>query len=391
MEKMAMLFVVFVQTILGFATDVVPTAFMTAAKRNIVVSGEEIELDEAYCFDAWPGGEKPADAAQQEALWGDYANWNADFVVTFDRPVAAGTVALYGQTAVFGDAWLPLPIETSFESDKPLCLLKEGIGQSVPYLDIAEMIVRFECGVKNLSLANVGTTMTIELMLSDPDSASSRTLVARMCTFRMPKISNWFDARIADYTRWPVDAIKAVGGEWRSEDKPLDEAASLFEKGVLNVDSDGLDFLADEVRVVDEKREVIFSSDIAFDEYDLENIPAVDPSWKSGVLVVREDGRANYYGLARVGERNAWVKLDSPPVRTDGAPTSIRATLGCYGGSLSVRYVIDGTECSYSGKTQIPIVGSTAVCGVTYGGCGSVRSLSATVEKIKRGFALMLR
>lgn len=97
----------------GLAADVVPTAYVSDAGRAISAGGKRVELDAAYCFDAWPGGEKPTDEAARQTVyeqWGAYTNWNADFVVSFDRTIAAESVSLYGQTAAFGTEWIPLPL-----------------------------------------------------------------------------------------------------------------------------------------------------------------------------------------------------------------------------------------------------------------------------------------
>ena len=53
--------------------------------------GQCVELDAAHCFAAWQGGLKPASETERQAVyerWGAYANWNADFVVSFDRTIA---------------------------------------------------------------------------------------------------------------------------------------------------------------------------------------------------------------------------------------------------------------------------------------------------------------
>ena len=372
-----------------FAADIVPTAFVSEAGRAIVVSGERVELDAASCFDAWAGGVKPAETEREAAYaqWGDYANWNADFVVTFDRAVAAGSVALYGQTVAFGEEWLPLAIEKDLAAGAAHCLLKDGFGVTVPYLGIAEEIVRFTCGVKNLSAANAGTTMTIELRLSDPDSTETRTLARRTCTFRKEKKPNWFDARIADYRSWPEDAALAVGGEWRSDEGTLGEVAAVETAGVLSVDATKLRFAVKRPRPLAEMSGVVrVSGDVDFGVNDAEALPAVEPKWKGSVIRVRETAGDCYYGLAMDGASNVWKKLTGP-APTDG-PVRFEMALWSRAGLPVVTYTVNGADYRLNGKRVIPVAASGEVEGVSIGGEGTLTSLSGAVE---RGFVVMVK
>ena len=113
----------------GLAADVVPTAYVSDATRAITAEGKRVELDAAYCFDAWPGGVKPSSETERQAIyeqWGAYADWNADFVVSFDRTIAAESVSLYGQTAAFGTEWIPLPLAKALAANESYRLLEGG-------------------------------------------------------------------------------------------------------------------------------------------------------------------------------------------------------------------------------------------------------------------------
>ena len=372
------------------AADVVPTAYVSDTGRTITAEGKRVELDAAYCFDAWQGGVKPSDEVARQTVyeqWGAYANWNADFVVSFDRTIAAESVSLYGQTAVFGTEWIPLPIAKTLAANEAYCLLKEGLGQAVPYVVIAEEIVRFMCGVKNLSPANVGTTMTIELRLSDPNSSATRTLAKRTCTFRKVKKPNWFDAKIAEYTSWPDDAAKAVGGAWQTDEGSLDEVAEVRADGVLSVDADALEFVATKPRPLAEMSGTMrVSTDIDFGVNELGALPAVDPKWKGGVIRVKESEGEAYYGLAKEGHANVWKRLDGP-VPTGGT-VRFEMTVGCTAGQPVATYTVNGAAYRLNGTTSIPVVASGDVKGVSLGGAGTLASLFAAIE---RGFALMIK
>ena len=375
----------------ALAADVVPTAYVSDVGRTITADGGRVELDAAYCFDAWPGGVKPSSETERQAVyeqWGAYANWNADFVVSFDRPVAAGSVALYGQTAAYGDNWIPVSIGTDLSVGASYCILKDGLGvPEFPYVGIAEQVVRFVCGVKNLLPANVGTTMTIEVRLKDPNSSATRTLAKRTCTFRKVKKPNWFDTRIADYESWPADAAKAVGGAWQSKEESLEDVATVQEAGVLSVDAEALEFVANRPQTLGESSgSVKVTSDIDFGVNELGALPKVDSKWKGGVIRVKETEGEAYYGLAKEGVANVWKRLEGP------APTegTVRFEMSVWnsGGQTVASYTVGGAAYRLNGKTSIPVVASGDVKGVSLGGAGTLASLFAAIEK---GFALMIK
>ena len=375
----------------GLAADVVPTAFVSEAGRAIVVSGERVELDAASCFDAWAGGVKPAEAEREAAYaqWGEYAEWNADFVVMFDRAVAAGSVSLYGQTAAFGAEWIPLPIEKPLEANVPYRILEDGFGTAVPYAFIAEEVVRFVCGVKNFSAANAGTTMTIELRLSDPEGLGEPVVLAkRVCTFRATRKPGWFDARIADYRRWPEDAALADRGEWRTDAGALDEAAAVGAPGVLSVDAESaLKFVAQRPRKLGGlSGRLRISCDADFSPFDSDALPAVDSSWKGGVIRVKEPEGEAYYGLAKDGASNVWTRLEGP-VPTDGL-VRFEMYVRCRAGQPSATYTINGADCRLNGRREIPVVAAGAVTAVSLSGSGTLTSLNGAVE---RGMSVIVK
>lgn len=377
--------------LLAAHADVVPTAFVSEAGRAIVVSGERVELDAASCFDAWADGVKPGETDREAAYaqWGAYAVWNADFVVSFDRAVAAGSVSLYGQTVAFGEEWLPLPVEKPLAANVPFRILEDGFGVSVPYAFIAEEVVRFVCGVKNFSSANIGTTMTIELRLSDPNGLGDPVVLAkRACTFRAARKPGWFDARIADYRRWPDDAALAERGEWRMDAGTLGEAAAVDTPGVLSVDAESaLKFVAQRPRQLDElSGRLCVSCDADFSPFDSDALPAIDPNWKGGVIRVKESGGEAYYGLARDGVSNAWTRLEGP-VPTDG-PVRFEMCVQNRTGRPSATYTINGADCLLNGRREIPVVAAGAVSAVSLVGTGTLSSLKGAVES---GMSVIVR
>lgn len=364
--------------------SLLPSSYVSAAGRLIASTDEDIVLDSAYCFDAWRGGVKPTNASMIEEQWGAYTNWNADFVVSFDRPVLANSVALYGQAAMFGEKWIPMLIEKDLAANEPYRLLEDGLLKgfpdiSVSYFDIAESIIRFQCGVKNLLLENIGTTMTIELRLTDPYSSVTQTLNSQTCTFYAPGKANWFDARIMEYINWPADANKAVGGKWRVMAGSIADSVKLAKPGVLSIDEEEIEFAANNPRILGKSADRISaSSEINVSVFEIESLPVVDPTWKGGVIrVVEADGQA-YYGLAQTGSSNSWQRLEGPAPK-DGR-VNFTMTLRYRNPCPVINYTIDGVDCKLNGTKHIPIILSGEVKSVSLSGVGEVTSLTAATE-----------
>lgn len=98
-----------------------------------------------------------------------YAGCHADFVVKFDRPVKADSVMLKGNYGTYG--WLGFAMTRDMAANEELRLLNDGIeGLQIrfSYAMILTDVVEFLCGAANLSAANFGTTMTVELRLYEP-------------------------------------------------------------------------------------------------------------------------------------------------------------------------------------------------------------------------------
>ena len=114
-----------------------------------------------------------------------FKEWNADFEVSFDRPVAANSVLLagfYNYTSAWAgkytfdwvgegqkDPWVGSSPEKDLAAGEVTRLLYSYIGKSgnvtMTYDEICQKVIQFFCGVKNLSEKNYGTTMTVKLCI----------------------------------------------------------------------------------------------------------------------------------------------------------------------------------------------------------------------------------
>lgn len=231
-----------------------------------------------------------------------------------------------------------------------------------------------------------GTTWYVGqlMVLGDPVERMSRDLNSRA----------WFDARVEDCVVWPRDAAFAWGGAW---DATAASRASVEEVGALSVSADTseISFCATQSKSLEGGgvRSMTFEASLDFEEFEPGLLPAVDPDWKGGVLVVREaSGELRYYGLVRNGSANDWKPLSGPVVRTDGRPAAFQMTIKpSVEGVLLVNYRVDGVECTYGGNVDIPVVGSRSVSDVVLGGNGTLRSLFALAEPCRNGLVFVVR
>ncbi|MBQ0087388.1 MAG: hypothetical protein KBS72_06880 [Bacteroidales bacterium] len=104
----------------------------------------------------------------------DYSGWNADFEVSFDKPVAANTVALCGQYLSWADGWIQFEIEKSMNSSDSYRPLKDNgyVSVTMTYFEILTKVITFNCGAINKSYDNIGTTMTVQLRLYENDGSN---------------------------------------------------------------------------------------------------------------------------------------------------------------------------------------------------------------------------
>ena len=118
-----------------------------------------------------------------------YKYWIADFVVSFDKPVASGSCGIAGQYDSFGEFWLGFPavdvdadLVESGEDDGfdgipanyEIRLLRDATAGaiSVNYEGICTQVKTFNCGAFALDDSVEGTTITVELRLYETKDAA---------------------------------------------------------------------------------------------------------------------------------------------------------------------------------------------------------------------------
>ena len=356
----------------GAAVAETPTAIVREIMdRRIAVDGSSVTLDAAYGFLAWEGEKPDCDE--------NYRNWIADFVVSFDCDVKKDAVGLFGEMpAIPGLGWQSFPLQ-EVEDGEQVRLL-DSMGLSMTYGDVYDMLVRFNCGARAAKPEAYGVTMTVELRLYNPDNADESVVCGRFShRFVKPLVPNWFDANISQYVQWPKDAALATGGQWQSGE-PLEDVAAVKEAGVLSVDADALEFVADRSRTLGQSADrAFFSADMDFGVNEQDALPNVDPAWKGGVIRVKEAEGEAYYGLAKEGDVNVWKRLTGPA--PTGGTVRFAMTIRRKAGQPVANYTINDVAYTLNGAKNIPVAVSGAVTGVSLGGTGTLISLSAATEK----------
>ena len=145
-------------------------------------AGGEVKLDTSFQF--------LPNETLDEALSSEYKYYNADFVIKADRDVLANSMALAGYYSAFcgndpAKNWVALTSPEDITAGTEIRLVDSlatmlGGAVKVSYKDICQFGndgIGFLCGAADLSGANAGTTITVELRMyettSDPNSSSN--------------------------------------------------------------------------------------------------------------------------------------------------------------------------------------------------------------------------
>ena len=98
---------------------------------------------------------------EEQDVTDEYGDWRCDYVVSFDKAVDAFSVVLAGS---YGGMTIPFTIPTGLEAGQKMLLISTA-GIELDYSKIRTDVQQFACNAINLSEANVGTTITVSLVL----------------------------------------------------------------------------------------------------------------------------------------------------------------------------------------------------------------------------------
>ena len=151
-----------------------PTAKVTQAETNLTVDLYNLDdfstpigtktLDVTYVFETTE--------TYTEAQSNPYADWIADYVVSFDKAIAKDSLGLGG---AYGSYNVGFHAPMDIAADEEIPLLSTLF--QLTYADLCKDVKVFTCGAFDLNGANDGTTMTVELRLYNPDDASDYKII----------------------------------------------------------------------------------------------------------------------------------------------------------------------------------------------------------------------
>lgn len=137
--------------------------------------GVEAKLESAYVFSC---EQTPAEAALSP-----FANWYCDFYVSLDKDLGENQIFLGGNYGSFG--WVGFHNkDLTLAANTKIGLLEGVTTNPWTYLDVANYVGTFICGVGDVNNALSGATFTVELRLTNPeDSNDIRTIKTINYTF----------------------------------------------------------------------------------------------------------------------------------------------------------------------------------------------------------------
>ena len=147
--------------------DYTVPALPTATVTDITNTEENTaNLDKAYKFVANNDGEA-------------YADYQADFIVTFSKDVTSDDLELWGKYGNYD--WTAISSEAAgqtvtYEANKEYYLLKDIIKWPMTYGDIASTVGTFYCGL-NASAAAAGTAVNVSFVIYDDAQAEPEAIV----------------------------------------------------------------------------------------------------------------------------------------------------------------------------------------------------------------------
>lgn len=156
-----------------------PAAVVIELDAAEVAKESGVPVQAAYTFSTT---DTPDPANNPELLTNPYFYWHADFVVSFDDDMKAGTFNLAGQYDLWSENWVDIDsswLGKDYVKGEEIRLLGEvgaafnsGNPIYVNYAELCAGIQRFYCGAYNKADENIGKTMTVELRIYETEEPS---------------------------------------------------------------------------------------------------------------------------------------------------------------------------------------------------------------------------
>ena len=154
----------------------------TLKPATVQVDGEDVALEAEYKF-------TPKDPTEEQLAY--YGNWYADYRVSMDADTAKESFGLYGEYSGYGQEFKQgYLFPQALTANEPVKLLELANLSGVTYNDLVNNIGAFTCGVWNESAENIGKTITVELIIWDPndENAEPAVISTTKYTFQKPDL-----------------------------------------------------------------------------------------------------------------------------------------------------------------------------------------------------------
>ena len=136
-------------------------------------TGEIVNMETMYIF--------CVTETLEEAQAGEYANWIADYYVSVDAPVAAGSIGLAGSYDGWDNgAWVAFYSPIDLEANEQIGLLESTGKKPWTYAQVVEFVATFRCGAFDVEDACAGVTLKVELRLTNPENAAETITVCEI-------------------------------------------------------------------------------------------------------------------------------------------------------------------------------------------------------------------
>ena len=125
--------------------------------------------------------------APTQAQLDAYGSCYSDYTVSFSKAVAADSFGLYGKFDFYGNSYeAAFPFPADVAANTPVFLMESAGLDGITFSEVAS-IGSFDCGAFNRSFDNVGTVMTVSMVMwSEPDKSDLVVLDSRDYTFTVP-------------------------------------------------------------------------------------------------------------------------------------------------------------------------------------------------------------
>lgn len=161
------------------ASEALPP-FTMETLSGVSVNGESLDI--AVRFKA-----VETSTEVESSPWKDY---NADFVLSCDKPITPTSGKLVGQYASYSSDWVTLQPDTTYPAGTEIRLVQAATSRYVTYEEVVGIVKEFNCGVIANDDLN-GATFTLSLKLYERangvETGNSVTVVSRNFTVGLPE------------------------------------------------------------------------------------------------------------------------------------------------------------------------------------------------------------